>query len=298
MNKVAFVVVIAGVAAVVGPGCIIKPDESSGGYYDSPAPSEVRSCSRHDECKTGCFCDTAAQRCHPSETCLADNDCRAGFRCDGRSSCVPRDEHAAPDGGADSRTSGVDARGESSADAHAGSTPDAHAGGTPDATASCDAAATNGTCAPHCRFDQQCGAGARCLEGRCQRPCTGPTFCGTGDSCRDGFCQPDTQAGGQCVYSPQCSSAGSCINGYCHPGWDRDVDCPNHADVCDRGVCRPDERPLPPCTGNAQCTTGQSCVDGLCRLGCGCDADCAPWGAGTTCAHGFCVAPAELTGLR
>jgi hypothetical protein len=278
MNKTVLLLV----PALVATACIVKRDEGSG-YYDTPTPSEARSCARHEQCTVGCFCDPGAGRCRPSETCHADADCEAGFRCDARSTCIPREPAPARDAGPDLAERAFDAQ--------------SLGGG--DAGTSCDAgAAGTGTCAPRCRFDQQCGPGARCQEGHCQRPCTGPTFCGTGDVCREGFCQPDGQSGGQCVYSPQCPSAGTCINGTCHPGCDRDLDCPNHADVCDRGVCRPDERPLPPCTGNAQCAAGASCVDGLCRPGCGCDADCAPWGARAVCAHGFCMAPEELTGAR
>jgi hypothetical protein len=276
MNKTVLLVVIA----IAGTGCFIRHEDGSD-FFDEPSSSETRSCSAHNECKAGCFCDTGARRCRTSQTCTIDAVCPTGFRCDGRGSCVPRDEHPAFDGrAADARTV----------------TPDAGAPASPDALASCDAAAMgSGTCAPRCRFDQQCGAGARCLDGHCERACTSAVSCGTGAVCRDGFCQPDQQAGGQCVYASQCAPAGPCINGYCHPGCARDGDCPNRADVCDRGVCRPDERPLPPCTGSAQCGPRLSCVDGLCRLGCGCDADCAPWGAGTLCAQGFCVAPQELS---
>jgi hypothetical protein len=278
MKRVALLIVLT----IAAPACIIRHEETSGGY-DSPSasPSEVRACVRHDDCHAGCYCDVGARRCRDSDICTKDADCHTGFRCDHRSSCVPV-ETANPSTSADAGAANP------STVADAGATPG------PDAMGSCDAGATgSGTCAPRCTFDQQCGPGARCQASHCQRPCTGPASCGTGAVCQDGFCQPDGHSGGQCVYASQCGG-GSCINGYCHAGCTRDSDCSNHADVCDRGVCRPDERPLPACTGDAQCTGGQSCVDGLCRLGCGCDADCAPWGAGTVCVRGFCSSPAEV----
>ena len=282
MNKFALLVVPGVVVGVLGSGCIIRHEEGSAGYYDSPSSSEVKSCASHDECHAGCFCELATRHCRMSDICTKDSDCKAGFRCDGRASCVPRDGTPTVDAGATTSSS--------LADAAPASVPDAR----PDAVTSCDAAAMNGgSCAPKCKFDQQCGPAARCQEGRCQRPCTSSVYCGTGAVCQDGFCQPDTSAGGQCVYANQCGAGGACINGYCHGGCERDGDCANHADVCDRGVCRPDQRPLPPCTASAQCATGQSCVDGLCRLGCGCDADCAPWGAGTVCVRGFCASTVE-----
>jgi hypothetical protein len=277
------------VLTMVGPGCIIRHEDGEGVYDDAPTASEARVCGSNNECKAGCYCDPGARRCRTSATCLGDDDCQPGFRCDSRWTCVPRDDHPVADGGA-ARTDGGTGSGTSSV------SHDGGGGTTTDALAACDAMTTGSTtCAPRCRFDQQCGPGARCRDGGCQRPCTSGTSCGTGAVCRDGFCQPDTQAGGQCIYTNQCPTSGACINGYCHAGCARDTDCPNHADVCDRGVCRPDQRPLPPCTGNAQCSTGQSCVDGLCRPSCGCDADCAAtsWGATSVCLRGFCAAPEE-----
>lgn len=293
MNKTLLLLV----PSLVATACVIKHDEGS--YEGSPAPAEARPCASHAQCTAGCFCDPAAGRCHSSQACYADSDCVAGFRCDGRSTCIPREPAPGRDASSTVTQSLRDA-GMTQSLRDAGPDvvqvpADARLVGDADAGARCDAAASgSGSCAPICRFDQQCGPGARCEEGHCRRPCAGPASCGTGDVCRDGVCQPASQPGGMCVYSPQCAFAGTCINGYCHSGCDRDTDCPNRADVCDRGLCRPDERPLPPCTGNAQCTAGQTCVDGLCRPGCGCDADCAPWGTRATCAHGFCMAPEEL----
>lgn len=285
MNKVLLLVVL-GVALPMlgtGTGCIIRHEEHAG-FDDSPSAPEARSCARHDDCHAGCFCDSSIRRCRTSEICTKDSDCKTGFRCDGRASCVPRDGSPASDAGATSSTSLADA-------SFNPTTPDA----SPGDALSCDAAAMgSGTCAPRCTFDQQCGPAARCQSGRCQRPCTSSVYCGTGSVCQDGFCQPDTSAGGQCVYATQCGAGGACINGYCHGGCERDGDCANRSDVCDRGVCRPDERPLAPCTANVQCLANHSCVDGLCRLGCGCDADCANWGAGTICVRGFCASPAEI----
>jgi hypothetical protein len=280
-------VVLLLVLAIASPGCIIRHEEGAGGYYDSqPTSSEARACARHDDCHAGCYCDLEARRCHDSDICTKDSDCHAGFRCDGRSSCVPREAPPVADGGAASRGNPADTGASPS------NVGDAGALG-PDAL-SCDAgAAGTGSCAPRCKFDQQCASGGRCQEGQCQRPCTASGSCGTGAVCQDGYCTSDSSGGGQCVYASQCGTGGACINGYCHAGCAGNADCPNHADVCDRGVCRPDERPLPACTGNAQCVAGQSCVDGLCRLGCGCDADCTPWGVGTVCARGFCASPAE-----
>ena len=277
MKKFALLIVLT----IAAPACIIRHEESGGAYGESPSSSsEVRSCSRHEDCHAGCYCDVAARRCRDSDICTKDSDCHAGFRCDSRSSCVPRETSVTADAGADSGA----ANPSTVADGGASSTD----------ALGCDAGAPGSTtCAPRCTFDQQCGPGARCQEGRCQRPCTTALSCGTGAVCQDGFCQAASQGGGQCVYASQCGG-GACINGYCHSGCQRDGDCFNHSDVCDRGVCRPDERPAPACTGNSMCAAGQSCVDGLCRLGCGCDADCAPWGAGTVCVRGFCSSPVEI----
>jgi hypothetical protein len=289
------------------PACLITHEDGWGEYEEGPNGG-ARSCNAHGDCTAGCYCDFGPRSCRHSGACGKDSDCRADFRCDSRSSCVPRTDPAPGtrvDGGAGQSYDGpinrVPDANRAAPDAGTGFTPDASVSPPPDASPpsppdalSCDAAAPGGGCTPRCQFAQQCGPGARCLEGSCQRPCTTSASCGTGASCRDGFCQPDPAAGGQCVYASQCMPTGTCINGYCHPICTRDTDCPNRADVCDRGVCRPDQRPLPPCTASAQCTGGQSCVDGLCRLACGCDADCAPWGAGAVCPRGFCVAPEEL----
>jgi hypothetical protein len=286
MNRLALLIVIGG----FGSGCIIR-HEDGGDFYQEPTSSESRVCTVHNDCRSGCFCDLGANVCRTSATCTHDTDCAAGFRCDERQSCVPRPDRAGADGGVTHPQGWPDAgvviypQGMD-----AGVATDARPAG--DASPSCDAAATSGTCAPRCRFDEQCGPGARCREGRCQHPCSGG--CGTGTTCTDGFCTSGG-AGGMCVYASQCGATGTCINGYCHAGCTTNTDCPNHADVCDRGVCRPDERPLPPCTADAQCTAGQSCVDGLCRAACGCDADCASWGAGAICTRGFCAAPEEST---
>jgi hypothetical protein len=286
MNKTVLLLVLT--TAI--PACFVRHEGE--GYYDPPSSSQGRACAAHDQCTSGCFCDSDTHHCRTSGVCLTDSDCGGGYRCDGRSSCVPREQPA--DGGVVAHPSSIDASLATDAQGTPDARPALDAQATPDAQPSCDAAASNGTCAPRCHFDQQCGPGARCQVGACQRPCTNAIFCGTGTVCQEGFCQPDTHAGGQCVYSTQCGAGGSCINGFCHAGCEHDNDCPNRADVCDRNTCRPDERPLPACTGTAMCTAGQSCVDGLCRLSCGCDADCAPWGTGTLCVRGFCTSPAEV----
>jgi hypothetical protein len=298
MNRMALLFVATGIAV---SGCHIRADDGQGGYYDdTPSGAKNQPCGTHAECRTGCYCDRGAGRCQDSRTCAHDTDCPAGFRCDGRSSCVPRDESPVDAGvSADAAPATHGGPWPGGPDAGAGGDAIAHPSNLGDATTinadggTCDAAATNGgSCAPRCTFDQQCGPGGRCSAGSCQRPCAGG--CGTGAVCQDGLCQPDRNAGGQCVYGNQCGPGGDCINGYCHPGCTRDADCPNHADVCDRGVCRPDERPAPPCTASAQCPATQSCVDGLCRPGCACDADCAPWCSAATCVRGFCSAAGEV----
>src|SRR5437870_5373028 len=94
MNKVVVLLVLS----IAAPGCIIRHEETGGGYYDSPSTSsEARSCARHDDCHAGCYCDTGAGRCRDSDICTKDSDCHPGFRCDSRSSCVPRETPPAPD---------------------------------------------------------------------------------------------------------------------------------------------------------------------------------------------------------
>src|SRR5687768_2757380 len=136
MKKNVLLVVLGVVLPLLASGCIIRHEESAGSY-DTPSAAEVKSCSRHDDCHAGCYCDANARRCRTSMICTKDSDCQAGFRCDGRASCVPRDPVPAPDAGATSTSSVPDA-------APSSSVPDALGS---DAL-SCDAAAMGGSCAP------------------------------------------------------------------------------------------------------------------------------------------------------
>jgi hypothetical protein len=285
-------------AALVLGGCRVMVHDGGGGAWSDDQPAFDDSgpghpCTNDGQCRTGCFCDPQARVCHGSGGCTRDSDCGDGFRCDGRATCVPRIVPPTRDAGP-----APDARPDAGVRLDAGAHPDAPviadarpptADATP-ASATCDAGA-DPTAVPvcaRCRFDLQCGPGARCRDGRCEHGCTANAGCGTGDVCAGGFCVPDARGGGQCVYGGDCAGGGTCINAYCHPACGPERGCPNRADLCDRGVCRPDGRPLPPCRGNADCAGGTSCVDGICRVACGCDDDCSAAAKGSVCQRGFC----------
>lgn len=228
-------------------------------------PGDRPLCSSDSDCGAGQLCSAAG--C--IDQCSGAVDCGGGYVCNGSLCLEPGEEIPVLTPGTCVESAGC-ADGRICIDGRCTVVPpppscsrDSDCSG---ATPLCDDA--SGTCVA-CRFADECGAGATCVDAECREACGIDNPCGAGLRCNGSFCEAIPPETGMCTSDASCPGGHTCIDGVCVAHCTSDAGC-GAGFICDLalGACEPGIVPNPFCRIDSDCSGDSRCIVGACRVTC------------------------------